>query len=79
MRPSDDQAQYKEPPMTETRTEAPHTAAAELVGDGDIARLREGLTDADQRIRQFVQAQPLMALLGAVVAGYVAARIFRRL
>jgi hypothetical protein len=67
--------------MTESMEEPPSTAAAEVVGDGglQIERLREGLTEADRRLRQFVQAQPLTALLAAVVAGYVAARVLRRL
>ena len=56
-------------------------AAAELVSDAgsQIERVRDGLTEADRRLREFVQAQPLTALLGAVMAGYVAARVFRRL
>ena len=59
--------------MTETRTDA-------VVGDPelDVRRIREGLIDFDRRLREFVQAQPLTALLGAVVAGYVVARVFRR-
>ena len=67
--------------MTESTREPLTTAAAELVGDAksQIERVRERLTEADRLLRQFVQAQPLTALLGAVVAGYVAARVFRRL
>ena len=59
--------------MTETRTDP-------VVGDPelDVRRIREGLIDFDRRLREFVQAQPLTALLGAVVAGYVVARVFRR-
>jgi hypothetical protein len=67
--------------MTETVRPPLHTAATAAVLDGErqVERLREALTDADRRLRQFVQAQPLTALLGAVVAGYIAARVFRRL
>ncbi|HKA28430.1 MAG TPA: hypothetical protein VKH82_03570 [Candidatus Binatia bacterium] len=59
--------------MTETRR-------APVVGDSDlrVRRVREGLVDFDRRLRDFVQTQPLTALIGAVVAGYVVARVFRR-
>jgi predicted PurR-regulated permease PerM len=59
--------------MTETRR-------APVVGDPDlqVRRVREGLVDFDRRLRDFVQTQPLTALIGAVVAGYVVARVFRR-
>jgi len=67
--------------MTESMREPLASAAAELVSDAgsQIERVRDSLTEADRRLREFVQAQPLTALLGAVVAGYVAARVFRRL
>lgn len=67
--------------MTESMRDTLSTAAAELVGDGEsqIERVRERLTEADRVLRQFVQAQPLTALVGAVVAGYLVARVFRRL
>jgi len=67
--------------MTESMREPSANAAAELVSDAgsQIERVRDGLTEADRRLREFVQAQPLTALLGAVMAGYVAARVFRRL
>jgi hypothetical protein len=67
--------------MTETMREPLHAAAAAAVGDAEsqIERLHDGVTDADKRLRQFVQERPLTALLGAVVAGYIVARVFRRL
>jgi len=66
--------------MTETRREPLHTTAAGVVDDAQaqVRRVTENLTDYDRRLREFVQAQPLTALLGAVVAGYVVARVFRR-
>jgi hypothetical protein len=68
--------------MTETSRPSLHVAATEAAvgaGEGQVERVREGLADADRRLRQFVQVQPLTALLGAVVAGYITARVFRRL
>jgi hypothetical protein len=59
--------------MTETRRD-PVVEDPEV----DVRRIREGLIDFDRRLREFVQAQPLTALVGAVVAGYVVARVFRR-
>jgi predicted PurR-regulated permease PerM len=59
--------------MTETR---PHPVIEDP--ELQVRRVREGLTDFDRRLREFVQAQPLTALIGAVVAGYVVARVFRR-
>jgi hypothetical protein len=72
---------HMEPAMTESMQEPLSSAAAEVVGDAEfqIERVRDTLAEADRRLRQFVQAQPLTALLGAMVAGYVAARVFRRL
>ena len=72
---SDDGAgRFEDPAMTGTRRDP-------VVGDPElqVRRVREGLVDFDRRLREFVQAQPLTALLGAVVAGYVVARVFRRL
>jgi len=70
-----------EPVMTESMREPYSSSTAEVVGDAEfqMERVRDGLVEADRRLREFVQAQPLTALLGAVVAGYLAARIFRRL
>jgi len=67
--------------MTETMSRPLQSASSVPVDelDSSIDRLRDGVTDADRRLRQFVEAQPLTALLGAVVAGYIAARVFRRL
>jgi hypothetical protein len=67
--------------MTESMREPYSSSTAEVVGDPELQmeRVRDGLVEADRRLREFVQAQPLTALLGAVVAGYLAARIFRRL
>jgi hypothetical protein len=67
--------------MTEMRREPLHTTAAGVVDDpqAQVRRVTEGLIDFDRRLRDFVQAQPLTALVGAVVAGYVAARVFRRI
>ena len=67
--------------MTETMSRPLQSASSVRVDDlnSSIDRLRDGVTDADRRLRQFVEAQPLTALLGAVVAGYIAARVFRRL
>jgi hypothetical protein len=59
--------------MTETRRD-PVVEDPEV----DVRRIRDGLVDFDRRLREFVQAQPLTALVGAVVAGYVVARVFRR-
>jgi hypothetical protein len=70
-----------EPSMTESMREPSSSSTAEVVGDAEfqMERVRDGLVEADRRLREFVQAQPLTALLGAVVAGYLAARVFRRL
>jgi len=70
-----------EPGMTESMREPYGTSAAEVVGDAEfqMERVRDGLVEADRRLREFVQTKPLTALLGAIVAGYLAARIFRRL
>jgi hypothetical protein len=67
--------------MTETMSRPLQSASSVPVDDlnSSIDRLRDGVTDADRRLRQFVEAQPLTALVGAVVAGYIAARVFRRL
>ena len=67
--------------MTETRREPLHATAGRVIDDAEsqVQRVREGITDFDRRLRDLVQAQPMMALLGAVVTGYVAARVFRRL
>ena len=67
--------------MTETMSRPLQSASSARVDElhSSIDRLRDGVTDADRRLRQFVEAQPLTALLGAVVAGYIAARVFRRL
>jgi len=66
--------------MTETMRQPLHTTAAVSVGDGSpVERLRDSVMDADRRVREFVRTKPLTALLGAVVAGYMAARVFRRL
>jgi hypothetical protein len=66
--------------MTELRQEPLHATAGRVVDDAgaQVQRMREGFGDFDRRLRDFVQAQPLTALLGAVVTGYVAARVFRR-
>jgi hypothetical protein len=70
-----------EPSMSESMREPSGSSAAEVVDDAEfqMERVRDGLVEADRRLREFVQAQPLTALLGAVVAGYLAARVFRRL
>jgi hypothetical protein len=70
-----------EPSMTESMREPSSSSTAEVVGDAELQmeRVRDGLVEADRRLREFVQAQPLTALLGAIVAGYLAARVFRRL
>ncbi len=67
--------------MTETMSRPLQSASSVRVDELNVSidRLRDGVTDADRRLRQFVEAQPLTALLGAVVAGYIAARVFRRL
>jgi hypothetical protein len=67
--------------MTETMSGPLQSASSVRVDELNVSidRLRDGVTDADRRLRQFVEAQPLTALLGAVVVGYVAARVFRRL
>ena len=67
--------------MTETMSRPLQSASSVRVDEPNVSidRLRDGVTDADRRLRQFVEAQPLTALLGAVVAGYIAARVFRRL
>jgi hypothetical protein len=66
--------------MTETMSRPLQSASSSVdEPNSSIDRLRDGVTDADRRLRQFVEAQPLMALFGAVVAGYIAARVFRRL
>jgi hypothetical protein len=67
--------------MTETMSRPLQSASSVGVDELNVSidRLRDGVTDADRRLRQFVEAQPLTALLGAIVAGYIAARVFRRL
>ena len=65
--------------MTETMRQPLHTTAAASVGDeSQVERLRDSVMDADRRVRELVRTKPLTALLGAVVAGYIAARVFRR-
>jgi hypothetical protein len=67
--------------MTETMSRPLQSASSVRVDElsSSIDRLRNGVTDADRRLRRFVEAQPLTALFGAVVAGYIAARVLRRL
>jgi hypothetical protein len=67
--------------MTGSRSEPLTATAAQLALDAEsrLERVRDQLTEVDRRLRGFVHAQPLTAVLGAIVAGYVAARIFRRL
>ena len=67
--------------MTETMSRPLQSVGSVGVDELNVSidRLRDGVTDADRRLRQFVEARPLTALFGAVVAGYLAARVFRRL
>lgn len=59
--------------------ERPGSRAARVVGEASdqAARARAGFAEADRQLREFVHERPLTALLGAIVAGYLAARITR--
>ena len=43
-----------------------------------FAHLREGVSDAEERAREFIQERPLAAFFMAVAAGYFLARLGRR-
>lgn len=44
----------------------------------DIAALRSGLADLEQRARTLISEQPVVAVLAAVGVGYVLARLVSR-
>lgn len=60
--------------MAITRGAANASQAAEELGTEMTARLER----ADTELRAFVKERPIMALLGAVAAGYVFGRMLRR-
>ena len=58
-----------------TNGDADPTAGA---ADDAFAHLREGVSDAEARAREFIQERPLAAFFMAVAAGYFLARLGRR-
>ena len=64
--------------QTQTRTTQKHEngGGAPLLERAQIARARA--EELDQRMREFVTAQPLLAVGGAVVAGFLLGRLIRR-
>lgn len=60
--------------MAVTRQAANASQAAEELGNEMSAQLER----VDSELRAFVKERPIMALLGAVAAGYVLGRILRR-
>lgn len=62
--------------MTETGHNG-HGGFAEQAGER-IERLRADFDDADRRARAFVQEYPLSCLAGALVVGYLLARLASR-
>ena len=58
---------------TSTATARGPRRAAE--GDGEI---RAELTEVDQKVRAFVKERPVLALLGAIAAGYLIGRVLGR-
>lgn len=60
--------------MAVTRQAANASQTAEELGNEMSAQLER----VDSELRAFVKERPIMALLGAVAAGYVLGRILRR-
>lgn len=56
------------------------TGSAQLLEDAGarVEQARAGLVEADRQLRRLVRERPLAALLAAVVAGYLVARVARR-
>ncbi len=52
----------------------PHVQPAQL----DIAALRSSVTDLEQQARAFIRQRPVVAVLAAVGAGYLVARLVSR-
>ena len=47
-------------------------------GQVDITALRSGVTDLEQQARAFIRERPVVAVLAAVGAGYLVARLVSR-
>jgi hypothetical protein len=62
--------------MTDTGTNGSEAFARQA--SERLGQLRAELEDADQRARAFVQEYPLSCLAGALVVGYVLARLASR-
>lgn len=60
--------------MATSRAEATGSQTAEDLGNDVTAQLER----VDTELRAFVKERPVMALLGAVAAGYMIGRILRR-
>jgi hypothetical protein len=60
-------------------TEPLGATAHQLVDDVEsrVERVRGEFADVDRRLRHFVRERPLTAVLAAVIAGYVVARVTR--
>mgnify|MGYP001571686586 CR=1 FL=1 len=55
-------------------------AATEPLADTDTAgEMRAQIERIDEQVRGFVKERPILALLSAVAAGYLAGRVLRRL
>lgn len=63
-------------------TAAPGDAVPPEVGADDLqvrlSELRETLAHADVTVRTFVRDHPVLSVAGAVAAGYLVGRLFRR-
>jgi hypothetical protein len=55
------------------------TAADSRSGANDNNEMRAQIERLDGELRDFVKERPILALLGAVAAGYVVGRVMRRL
>lgn len=61
--------------MTTTRT-----AATEPLSEGTSSdEMRAQVEQLDEQLRGFVKERPILALLSAVAAGYLAGRVLRRI
>ena len=55
------------------------TATDTAAGNEDTREMRAQIERLDGELRDFVKERPILALLGAVAAGYVIGRVMRRL
>lgn len=63
---------------TDQHVEAPPVAPRAPQGQSDITALRSGVTDLEQQARAFIRQRPVVAVLAAVGAGYLVARLVAR-